>query len=236
MLSWRQVVVLPVIAILPVSLVAGENGATLKSNGNVRVNSNPVPPSYTVVRDDLIETPKDGVADLRVSGSTAAIGSETMVQYEVDELVLDHGTVSVSTARQLRVRVGCITVTPVIAEWTHFDVTDVDGKVTVSALKSDVYINEHSRREQVDNPEQIEEPSRSGRTIVRESETKSREEKCPAAGIPRDSGTIAARGAIMNSVWAKGAGLAGIGVLTWWALCQSDDPASPSSPKSPCFP
>jgi len=225
-----------VIAILPVSLVAGETGATLKSNGNVRVNSNPVPSSYTVVRDDLIETPKDGVADLRVSGSTAAIGSETMVQYEVDELVLDHGTVSVSTARQLRVRVGCITVTPVIAEWTHFDVTDVDGKVTVSALKSDVYINEHSRREQVDNPEQIEEPSRSGRTIVRESETKSREEKCPAAGIPRDSGTIAARGAIMNSVWAKGAGLAGVGVLTWWALCQSDDPASPSSPKSPCFP
>jgi len=223
------------IAILPVSLVADDTGATLKSNGGVRVNSNIVPSSYTVVRDDLIETPKGGVGDLRVAGSTATIGPETMLQYEVDELVLDHGTVSVSTARQLHVRVGCITVTPVIAEWTHFDVTDVDGKVTVSALKSDVYINERSR-EQLQNPEPVKERSRSGRTIVRESETKSRDEKCAAGTVPRETGTVAARGAIMNTIWAKSAAFGGIGVLAWWALCQSDDPASPSSPKSPCFP
>ncbi len=70
-----------------------------------------------------------------------------------------------------------MTVTPVNdAEWTHYDVVDMDGKVTVSALKNDVYIDARSK-----NPQQAKQSAHSSRITVREGEQKSREEKCGGA-------------------------------------------------------
>jgi hypothetical protein len=213
------------IALLPVSLWADETGsAMLRSTGAVLVNKNPAPPSTALFPHDLIETQHEAAARIEAAGSTADINPETVIQYEGDELVLEHGSVSVNTSRGLRVRVGCLTVTPVNTDWTHYDVTDSNGKVTVAALKSDVYFEARSR-----NTQQAKQPDHSSRVIVRESEQKSREEKCGAADITK-SGPFAGRGAIMNSPWAKGAGIVGIGVLTCWALCRSDDPVSPSQP------
>jgi hypothetical protein len=216
------------IAILPVSLMADDTGAAiLHSTGGVLVNRNTAPASTAIFRDDLIETPKEVVARIEMTGSTADINPETMLQYEGDELVLDHGSVSVNTSRVLRVRVGCVTVTPVNVDWTHYDVVDTDGKVTVSALKNDVYIDAHST-----NPKQAKQPQQpehSDRTIVREGEQKSREEKC-GAPILKESGRFAGRGAIMNSPWVKWPSVIGIGALTCFALCKDDDPISPDKP------
>ncbi len=213
------------IALLPLSLWADETGsAMLRSTGAVFVNKNPALPSTALFPNDLIETQHEAVARIEAAGSTADINPETVVQYEGDELVLEHGSVSVNTSRGLRVRVGCVTVTPVNTDWTRYDVTDTNGKVTVSAFKNDVYLESRSR-----NPEQAKQPTHSDRVIVRESERKSREEKCGAPDI-KQSGRFAGQGAIMNSPWAKGAGLVGIGVLTCWALCRSDDPVSPTHP------
>ena len=165
--------------ILPVSLFAQENAAALlRSSGTgVLVNKNPSPESIALFPDDLIETPKSIVARLEITGSAADIGPETMVQFESDELALDHGNVSVNTTRGLRVRVGCLTVTPVnVSERTQYDVSDLDGKVTVNAAKNDVYIDARSKK-----PQEAKNPSRSSRDLVREGEQKSREEKCGGA-------------------------------------------------------
>jgi hypothetical protein len=222
--SWRQFVCLPIIAILPVSLMGDETGnAMLRSSGGVLVNKNPAPASAALFPNDLIETQKNVVARIEAAGSTADINPETMLQFEGDTLVLDHGSLSVNTSRVLRVRVGCVTVTPVNAEWTHYDVTDVDGKVTVSALKNDVYIDSRSTR-----PQDAKQPSHSNRTIVREGEQKSREEKCGAAILPEPH--LAGIGPIMNSPWAIGTGAVAIGVITCFALCQNDNPVSPAKP------
>ena len=227
--KWRHFVYLPMIAILPVSLFADETAAAmLRSNGNgVLVNKNTAPASTALFPNDLIETQKDAVARIEISGSTVDINPETMVQFEGNELVLEHGSLSVNTSRGLRVRVGCITVTPVHdSEWTHYDVVDLDGKVTASALKNDVYIDARSKKE---IEEEELKPSRgSNRTIVHEGEQKSREEKCGAA-LLEETGHIAGRGAIMNSPWAKLTGLTGIGLLCL-LMCTGDDPISPSHP------
>lgn len=125
-------------AILPVSLLADEvTAAMLRSNGaGVLLNKNSAPASTALLPDDLIETQPKAVARVEAIGSTADIHPETMVQFEGNELVLEHGSLSVNTSRGLRVRVGCLTVTPVkSAEWTHYDVVDIDGKVTVSARR-----------------------------------------------------------------------------------------------------
>jgi uncharacterized low-complexity protein len=215
------------IAILPVSLLAQDTAAAmLRSDGiGVLVNKNPAPPSTALFSDDLIETQKTAVARIEASGSTADIHPETMIQFEGNELVLEHGSLSVNTSRGLRVRVGCVTVTPVNdAEWTRYDVTDLDGKVTVSALKMDVYIDARSS-----NPQQARQSAHSSRVTVHEGEQKSREEKCGAADI-KTPGAIAGKGAIMNSPWTIGAGIAGVGVLSCLGLCHNDDPISPTKP------
>jgi hypothetical protein len=213
------------IVILPVSLLSQDTGAALlRSNGLVQVNKNQAQPSSALFPDDLIETQQGATARLEVSGSSADINPETVVQFETEELVLEHGSVSVNTSRFLRVRVGCITVTPVNADWTHYDVIDKDGKVTVSALKNDVYIESRSR-----DPKKPKQPERSDRSLVREGEQKSRDEKCEAADI-KEPGHLAGRGAIMNSPyvqWPAGGVIVG---LTCWALCNSDNPVSPSAP------
>jgi hypothetical protein len=197
----------------------------------VLVNKNQAPASNALFPDDLIETPQNGVARIEAPGSTADITANTIVQFEGDELVLEHGSVSVNTSRLLRVRVGCVTVTPVNADWTHYDVTDLDGRITVSAQKNDVYIDARSDRS--DKAEKAAEkagqPAHSDRTIVHEGEQKSREEKCGGPPV-KESGRLAGRGAIMNSPyvqWPAGGVIVG---LTCWVLCNSDGPLSPSAP------
>jgi hypothetical protein len=209
-----------------VSLAADETAAAmLRSSGSgVLVNKNPAPTSIALFPNDLIETPKNAVARIEVSGSTADINADTMVQFEGDELVLDHGSLSVSTTQGLRVRVGCLTVTPVNhSQWTQYNVSDVDGKVTVSAARSDVYIDSRAKKVQ-----EAKNPSRSTRDIVRESEQKSREEKCGAAYMKGDN--VPGVGALMNSMWAKIAAGGVAGTIACLGLCHDDDPASPSKP------
>jgi len=200
----------------------------LHSTGGVMVNKNPAPTSNALFLDDLIETPQGAVGRIEAPGSTADITPNTMVQFEGDELVLDHGSVSVNTSRLLRVRVGCVTVTPVNPDWTHYDVTDLDGKITVSALKNDVYIDARSSKPDK-AAEKAGQPLHFDRTIVHEGEQKSREENCAAPPV-KESERLAGHGAIMNSPyvqWPAGGVIVG---LTCWVLCNSDSPLSPAAP------
>jgi hypothetical protein len=223
--KWSSLVCLAMIVILPGSLLADDTGAAiLRNNGSVLVNKNPAPASAALFLNDLIETQKESTARIEATGSTAEINSDTVVQFEGDVLVLEHGSLSVNTSRVLKVRVGCVTVTPVNADWTHYDVTDKDGKVTVAALKNDVYLESKSS-----SPQQAKQPEHSDRMIVREGEQKSRDEKC-GVGIPRESGTLAGRGALMNSPYVQWPAAGVIIGLTCWAICNTGNPVSPSAP------
>jgi len=225
---WRNFVCLPMSLILPVSLLAQDvAGAILHGSDNgVFVNENPAPASIAIFPDDVVKTLKNVVARIELAGSDAQINSETMLQFESDELALDHGSVSVNTSRGLRVRVGCITVTPVNpSEWTRYDVVDVSGKVTVSALKSDVYIDERTK-----NAQSPKESARKQRTIVHEGEQKSREERCAGAYIQSPYQAPPGVGAIMNSPYMIGAGTVAAGAIACLGLCHDDDPLSPHKP------
>jgi len=222
----RKLVCLLLTTILPVSVLAQDSApAMLRSSGGVQLNRAAAPAASAIFPNDLIEVPKNAMARIEATGSDADINPESVVQYNADELVLEHGSLSVNTSRGLRVRVGCVTVTPVnSADWTHYDVADIDGKVTVSALKNDVYLNSRSN-----NPQRARQSPESGRVIIREGEQKSREERCGGADIKRRP-TWAGDGAIMNSPYTMGAALGIVVGIACWAICRSDDPISPWSP------
>ena len=83
-------------------------------------------------------------------------------------------------------------------DWTHYDVVDLDGKVTVSAVKSDVYIDARAS-----NAQQAKQSSavRAARSCAK-SEQKSREEKCGAA-YTKALRSLPGVGAVLNSLWVR---------------------------------
>lgn len=225
--GWQKLISLGLIGIFPVCVSAQESSAAiLRTNGqDTYVNGKPIPASIAIFTDDLIETQKKSVARIDIAGSTAEISPDSMVQFEGDVLVLDHGSVSVNTSRGLRVRVGCLTVIPVnTTAWTHYDVSDTNGTMNVSALQSDVYINERKK-----NFEDTRPTDSSGRSIVRQGENKKREDKCGAGYIP-PSQPVQGIGPILNSPWAKWSAGAIVGGITCYAVCRGDNPVSNSKP------
>ncbi len=225
MFNWRQFILLAVIALLSAFLLADDAGAVLRSDGSgVLVNRTTPPTSTVLFAGDLIETQQNAVARIEASGSAVNINAQTVVQFESEELVLEHGSVSVNTTRGLRVRVGCLVVVPQNrADWTHYEVVDMDGKVTVSAIKSNVDINSGGLKlGQVKGSPSIA-------LTVLEGEQKSRDDKCGAEkNLPASP---VGNGPSLNSPWAIGAGAVGIGVLICFAVCRGgSQPISPSQP------
>jgi hypothetical protein len=222
--QWRNFVCGAMIVALPASLVADDTGAAMLHNqGGVLLNGKPAADSSAIFRNDTIQTQPHYEATIDTTGSTVTVKEETLIQHGENELFLEHGTLLVSTSRGMAVRVGCLRVVPVTAEWTQYDVTDVNGKVTVNAQKNDVQIEVRRTGSQEARQQQP-----SDRATVREGEHATREEKCSAAAKrPRYE---AANGAILNDPWAKWSAVGVIGVVTCVALCRGDDPVSPSHP------
>jgi ferric-dicitrate binding protein FerR (iron transport regulator) len=221
--DWRNLICGAMIVVLPTSLIAQDSArAMLHNDGGVWLNGNPAPNSSAIFAHDLIQTQKGSSAKIDAEGSTVTLQPETIVQFEGDELVLDHGSLQVDTSHGMRVRVNCITVSPIKQAWTRYDVTDVDGKVTVAAHEEDVKI--HYQGAAIRQSKQ----AAFSDVTVHQGEQATREERCGAAAKPADG--IDADGAILNSIWAKGAGIVAISVLTCWALCRGDGPVSPSKP------
>jgi len=221
--EWRNLVCGVMIVVLPASLMAqAPGGAMLHSGGGVSLNGNPAPGSSAIFPHDVVQTPKEQTAKIDAGGSTVTVQGDTMVQFEGDELILDHGSLQLNTSRAVSVRVNCMIVIPLSQEWTRYDVIDADGKMQVAAYQNDVKIHYQGTA--------VRRSKSAGLTdvTVHQGERVTREERCGAAASP--AGAVGAKGAILNSVWAKGAGLAVVGIITCWALCRGDEPISPDKP------
>jgi hypothetical protein len=178
--------------------------AILHTQGGVSVNGYEATDSSALFAGDLMETKPGFSATLNLEGTTIQLQEETVAKLQDDVLLLDHGTVSVGTSKSFKVRVNCITVIPVLNEWTQYDVTDLNGTVQVNARKGDVKVEMGLSREKVPPP-----PQTSNNATVREGEqAKYREsEACGAAARP-------GAGSSLNPKWIAG-GAAGAGILIW---------------------
>jgi len=220
--EWRNLVCGAIFVILPASLTAQDaNRAMLHNDGTTRLNGNTAPNSSAIFLHDLIETMSGDTAKIDAGGSTVVVRPETVVQFDGDELVLDHGKLELNTARQMRVRVNCTIMIPVTNQWTRYDVMNVDGKITVVANLNDVKIHHQGSTLR---------SSRTGEGIdatVRQGEQTTRDERCGAA---RPIQPVHATGAVLNSTVAKALGIAAVGTAACLGLCWADDPLSPYKP------
>jgi hypothetical protein len=221
-LAVRKLVSWTMCVLFPLSLFAAEPGsAMLRSKGGVWVNGKENPDSTAILSGDLVETNPGAVANLDTNGSSVLIQSESVVEWGDGVLTLDHGSVSVGTSTQLRVKVNCLTVVPVENQWTQYDVTDVDGTVHVVAHKLDVKILQRAAGSKPSDE------ANSGSSVVHEGKEASRDVSvvCGAAKPPDN----AAGNPISTTRWIEIGSGAGGATLLCLLLCRGSSPKSVST-------
>lgn len=213
----------------PVQNSSGQTGgaaaAILHTQGGVWVNGYEAKDSSAVFSGDLVETKPGSPANLTLDGATVLIQPESVARLQANLLELDHGGVSVGTSKSFKVKVNCITVTPVVNDWTQYEVSNVNGNVQVAARKNDVNVERETDHKK---PSLAPVTDASHGATVHEGEQKSFDlsELCGAAAPIKGAGTG------LNPKWiAYGAG--GIGILLCVLLCHGSGGKTPISSSSP---
>jgi len=224
--AFRGLVSCVLAVLFPVALFAADSTpAMLYTNGAAWINGAHVPhPSLAIFSGDLLQTRYDSLVDIRQPGSTVAVLGDSLVKFGGNSVEIDHGGVSVSTAKQLATTVGDITVTPASEGWTEFTVVDVDGTVKILAKRGDLTLSDGKQTVTLAEGQQTTRHDTPADNPDNGSKGKKKSPKQQSAAPP------AAKGGHLNAPLAIGlAGGAVIG-LTAWVLLKDSNPTSPSKP------
>jgi hypothetical protein len=172
------------VVILPLSLLGQTPSAILHAQGGAYVNGQEAKDASAIFSGDMIDTKPGFSVTLALEGSSVDIQPESVTKFQTDFLELDHGGVAVGTSTKFKVKVNCITVTPVVDDRTQYEVTDVNGTVQVAARKNDVNVEIHKGGGKP-SPETGE--SKGG--TVHEGEQRSYKESDVCAAAPLRPGT-----------------------------------------------
>jgi hypothetical protein len=204
------------IGLIPGSLLGADSGAAmLYAKGTAWINGASVPRSSAVFPGDMVQTRPEAVVHINATGSSVMIQSDSLVKYEGNAVSLEHGAVSVATTKGMSTRAGEVVVTPISAEWTQFDVRDVNGTVEIAARKGDVSVSNGTETTRLAQGEQ---------TTRDDSENRKKRRRVAGGAAP------AAGGGVLDSPYAIAAGAGAVGGLVLWVLLQGDDPLSPVDP------
>jgi len=222
---------------VPVSLLGQTPSAILRTQGGVWVNGYEARDSSAIFEGDLLETKVGFSASLTLEGSTVLIQQESVAKFQGDMLVLDHGGVSVGTSKGFKVRVKCITMVPVLNEWTQYEVSDVNGNVQVAARKSDVNVEGAIGERKAGappapsaapSPTPSASPQESHGTTVHETEQKSFSESEMCGAPPRPIESTSG----LNPKWIAIGGGGAAGLLLCILVCGGHNGGKPSMSQS----
>ncbi len=201
----------------PVQEKAG--AAILHTQGGVWVNGYEAQDSSAIFPGDLIETKPASTASLSLDGAMVEIQAESVGKLGNNLLELDHGDVFVGTSKEFKVKVNCLTVVPVLMEWTGYQVVDTNNNVQVSARKDDVNVER-----EIDRKKPSPDSTASHGTTVHESEQKSfdQSEICGAA-LPLHTPTSG-----LNPKVVAGIAAGGTGIILCAILCRGSGTKSPA--------
>lgn len=205
---------LAVLMIVPVSLFAADTGAAIVyARGTAWVNGATIPRSSAIFPGDLVQTKSDTVANINLQGSTVSVLPDSLVKFEGNAILIEHGGISIATLKSLATHVGDVTITPASSTWTEFQVADVDGTVKIVARKGDLTVSDDA-----------------GKTTLPAGQETTREESQKGKKRRQGGAAAAAHGGILDSKVAIIGGTGAIGGVTLWVLLQGDDPVSPDIP------
>jgi len=230
----RKLAVCLLIAILPGTLFAADNGAAMvytnrttydvvmKSDYGTFVNGTGIPKSSAIFPGDLIQTRPDALANIIATGTTVLVYYDSLIEYQGDKIKIDRGGMTVATSKGMSMQAGEVIVRPALNAQTEFEVSDVDGTLHVVAHKGDLLIADDAGTTTLPQGQQT---TRDDTTPAPADAPPKKKKKKKAAAAP------AAAGSIMDSPYLIYGGLGVVGGITTWILIKGDDPISPDSPK-----
>jgi hypothetical protein len=206
--------------IFPAVLYAADQpAAMLYSHGTALLNGGSIARSSAIFSGDVVQTNADSAANINATGSNVLVLNDSLVKYQGNAVELEHGGVTISTAKSMAAHAGAVTVSPAASVWTEFEVRDVDGTVQIAARKGDLAISDDTGTTTLAQGQQT---TRDDSQSQNDDKNKKKKKRRAAGAAP------AAGGGILNSPWAFGiAGGAAVGA-TAWVLIRGDEPASPS--------
>jgi hypothetical protein len=214
------------VVILPLSVLGQTPSAILHAQGGAYVNGQEAKDASAIFSGDTVDTKPGFSATLALEGSSVDIQPESVTKFQTDFLELDHGGVAVGTSTSFKVKVNCITVTPVVNDRTQYEVTDVNGTVQVAARKNDVNVEIHKG---IGKPSSETEQSKGG--TVHEGEQRSYKESDVCGAPPPSPGTGSSP---LNSKWIEiGGGVVAGGVLLCVLVLCPGSGHAPISPDQP---
>jgi hypothetical protein len=225
----RSLICWVVIGFTPAWVTAADVGGMLYTNGVVLRNGAVIPDASAVFPGDLLETDSRSGANVMEPYTSVIILPGSLLEFHGTSLSLEHGSVSVGTSHGVSVTVGCITIVPVSAAFTHYEIIDVDGNIKIAARKDDV------RLDVVAHGKTPKDVSAAQAGTLREGEETTRHESdgCKEVKTEKETGAVpTASGGILNSEFAKWVAIGGVGGLGAFLAVQHDDPA-PASPFIP---
>jgi hypothetical protein len=208
-LSWLLIMVMASPA-----LAADSAAAMLYTNGTAWINGGYIPKSSAIFAGDLVQTKSDSVANIKSSGTSVLVLSDSLIQYQGSAVKLEHGSLNVATSKSMAAQIGGLKVVPAGAAWTEFEVRDTDGAVRIIARKGDVKLIDAN-----------------GTSTLAEGQETTRDETSEKGKKKRDRGAggavPGATGGILDSPTAIGIGIGVVGGITAWSLLHDDEPVSP---------
>ena len=132
-LSWLLITVMasPAFAADSAAAMMYTNGAAWISGGNI-------PKSSAIFVGDLVQTKANSVANIKSSGTSVLVLSDSLIRYQGSAVKLEHGSLNLATSKSMAAQIGGFQVVPAGASWTECEVHDTDAAVRIIARKGDV--------------------------------------------------------------------------------------------------
>ena len=224
--GFRKMVSCVLLICFPGALFAADSSAAmLYTNGRAWVNGANIPrASSAIFSGDMLQTPSNAAANINSAGSNITVHVDSLVEYQGSAVKIEHGGVTVSTAKGIGASAGDVKVAPASESWTEFNVTDVDGTVRIAARKGDLTITDESGTTTLAQGQETTRDDTQDTSNQSDSKDKKKNKKRATGATP------AAGGGLLNSPIAIGVGAAAVAGVAAFVLIQSNNPASPSQP------
>jgi hypothetical protein len=203
----------PLVLLIPTwAYGADSNVATVQALGKAWLNGVPIPRMSALFQGDEIQTRTD-LADIDAFGSKVLVLTDSLVTYQSSAVDVERGGISVATSKGVAARLGDLVIRPATADWTEFQVVEINGEARIRATKGELALVDENGTSSLS----------AGQETTREVKHK---RKKRAAGAPPT-----ATGSVLDSKLALILGGTTIaGIVIPYVILQDDDPISPDGP------
>ena len=242
----QQFVTVLLVCLLPVSALAADTGAIVRSPAGIRVNGVPAVSGFAVFEGDTIQTRQGSPATISSNGNVIVLAENSAIHFSNSRIELNSGSAAVSTRRGTQSSVTGISIRPTTQN-ARYELVRRDSEIIIGARQGTIEIADASGTlllkqgmaasivPQAPTPASS---SNSSKNSQQKSETeessKEPRKRRGAAPIPASTQGVPAAGVSHAKMYAIIGSVLGTAAFVTWAVTRGDtSPTCPSNSTCP---